>query len=61
LKIKPKFSIEDLAVRIKSNDEYLGYLAWAEVYLTRPEKVDFGLSVLKELVDYYPNNMEAYL
>jgi len=34
LKIIPKFKVEDIAVRIKENDPYIGYLAWAEIYLS---------------------------
>lgn len=34
LKVKSKFVVEDIAVRLKELDEYLGYLAWAEIYLS---------------------------
>ena len=58
LKIKSYFKPEDIAVRIKEastqNDKYLGYLAWAQIYFSKPEKKEFGISVLKEMMEYYP-------
>lgn len=61
LKVKPKFVLEDIAVRIKELDEYMGYMAWSEIYLSRKDKVEFGLSVLNELVEFYPNAIFAYI
>lgn len=62
LKIKPKFVVEDIAVWIKELDEYMGYLAWAEIYISKKDsKVEFGLSVLNEMVEFYPNLIFAYI
>ena len=55
----PKFTAEDLAVMAKDIDQYKGYLAWVEVYILRSEN-EFAINVLKELIEFYPENPEAY-
>ena len=59
LDYSPKFTAEDLAVWAKDIDQYKGYLAWVEVYLSRKEN-EFAVNVLKELIEFYPENQEAY-
>ena len=61
LKIKPRYSPEDLAVKIKENNEFLGYLAWAEVKFQDKKTVQFGINILQELVMRFPNNLETYI
>lgn len=38
-----KRKARDFALRIKNADEYMGYLAWAEIYVSLPEKRDLGI------------------
>ena len=61
LKIQAKFKVEDIAVRIKEKDTYIGYLAWAEIYPSRKDKQDFGLNVINELLETYPSKLQAFL
>ena len=58
-KIKPKFAAEDLAVMIKQANDYKGYVSWSEIYICRG-KTKFATDVIEELIDYYPDNPEAY-
>ena len=46
---------------IKKADEYVGYLAWAEVYLSTKDKREVGIQVLEDLVRDHPNRPQAYL
>lgn len=39
LGISPFKNVEDFASKLMSNNKYLGYLGWAEVYLHTPTKV----------------------
>lgn len=56
---KPEFTAEDLAVWAKEVNEYKGYLAWAEIYIKRGD-IKFAKEVLEELIEFYPENPEAY-
>jgi hypothetical protein len=39
----------------------MGYLSWAEIYLSKKDKVDFGLSVLNEMIEFIPQQFFAYI
>jgi hypothetical protein len=47
-----------LASWAKEADNYKGYLAWVLIYIKR--KKDLAMDVLEELVEFYPENPEAY-
>lgn len=59
VKMIPKYHPEDLAVLIKEADDYKGYIAWAHIYISR-DNIEFASNILDELIDFYPNNIEAY-
>ena len=59
IKLKPRYAAEDLALWIKEANDYRGYLAWSEVYITRG-KTKFATEVLEELIEFYPGNPEGY-
>ncbi len=46
---------------IKDIDEYLGYVAWAKIFLFVSEKRTMMAEVLVELVMKFPSDPEAYL
>lgn len=52
-------TVEDIAVWIKSINEYKGYIAWAEIYFGRGDS-EFTIQTLEELIQIYPENPEAY-
>jgi len=45
---------------IKDIDEYLGYIAWAKIFLFVSEKWNMMAEVLVELVMKFPSYPEAY-
>jgi hypothetical protein len=61
LQIEIKHCPEEYALKIKEMDNYLGYLAWAEIYLATKKTEKFGRNVLRELVKEYPSQPEGYL
>lgn len=56
-----KKNLEDYATKLSDHNKYLGYLAWAEIYLQIPARVDDGRNVLRDLIKEYPNYPHAYL
>jgi hypothetical protein len=38
-----KKKARDFALKTKKVDEYMGYMAWAEIYISLPDKRDLGL------------------
>lgn len=58
LELEPVYSPEDLASWAKEADNYKGYLAWVLIYIKR--RKDLAMDVLEELVEFYPENPEAY-
>eukprot|EP00826_Nyctotherus_ovalis_P043530 TRINITY_DN4595_c0_g1_i5.p1 TRINITY_DN4595_c0_g1~~TRINITY_DN4595_c0_g1_i5.p1 ORF type:complete len:407 (-),score=128.39 TRINITY_DN4595_c0_g1_i5:1287-2507(-) len=63
LKVKPKNKAEAYSYQIKRIDEYLGYIAWTEMYTYSSDttKLNDCKDVLRELVTNYPGRPEAYL
>jgi hypothetical protein len=55
LGVKFKKKAKDYAVLIKKADEYMGYMAWAEIYLSQNEKKEVGIQVLQDLIKDNPN------
>jgi len=43
LGVKFKKKAKDYAVLTKKMDEYMGYLAWAEIYISQNEKKEIGI------------------
>jgi hypothetical protein len=43
LDYKFKLQSKDYANQIKKLDDYMGYMAWAEIYLSNPQKKDLGV------------------
>jgi len=71
VRLTPKCSPEDIALMIKQADTYKGYLAWAEICVSREKSQNnkmflpkgnkrFAVEVLEELIEFYPENHEAY-
>ena len=58
-KYKPRYQAEDIAVKVKNGDNYKGYLAWTELYVAKGN-TEFAIQVLEELIEYYPENPDAY-
>lgn len=48
--LKFKKKAKDFALRIQKIDVYMGYLAWAEIYISQPDKRDLGIQVLEDLI-----------
>jgi len=61
LKLRFKKSAKDFALKIATVEKYLGYMAWAEIYIADPSKRHLGLEVLSELVTQEPTRPQAYL
>lgn len=61
LKLRFKKSAKDFALKIAGIEKYLGYMAWAEIYIADPAKRQLGLEVLNELVNQEPTRPQAYL
>lgn len=59
--IKYKKKAKDYAQMMKKADEYMGYLGWAEIYISSKEKREVGIQVLEDLVRDNPNRPQAYL
>lgn len=59
--IKFRKKAKDYAQTLKKADEYIGYLAWAEIYISTTEKREVGIQVLEDLVKENPNRPQAYL
>ena len=57
----PKKKSKDYALKIQKANKYLGYIAWAEIYLNDPEKIQLGIDVLEDLTQEYPQQPHAYL
>lgn len=53
--LKFKRKAKDYALKIKVFDEYMGYLAWAEIYVSMPEKRELGIQVLEDLIKDNPD------
>ena len=49
------------AAKIKKIDEYFGLLAWSEILLKSENEKNNGECILKELIEVYSQNPEAYL
>lgn len=56
----PSASPEDYAIRIKHLNQYLGYLAWVEVYESLG-KLEDAEDVLIDLIQTYPKFPHAFL
>lgn len=63
LKVKTKNKAEAYSYQIKRIDEYLGYIAWTEMYTYTSDttKLNDCKDVLRELIINYPGRPEAYL
>jgi len=63
LKVKAKNKAEAYSYQIKRIDEYLGYIAWTEMYTYSSDtsKLNDCKDVLRELIVSYPARPEAYL
>jgi predicted Zn-dependent protease len=59
--VKFKKKAKDQAQLIKKADEYFGYLAWAEIYVSTKDKREVAIQVLEDLTRDYPNKPQAYL
>jgi len=61
LKIASRKKPQDYGLKIQKVNKYLGYVAWAEIYLNRKDKRELGLEVLQELIKENPEQPYAYL
>lgn len=48
--LKFKKQAKDFALKIKKLDPYMGYMAWAEIYISQPDKRSLGIQVLEDLI-----------
>lgn len=49
------------ASKIMKQNKYMGYIAWAEIYLRDKKKFNLGNDVLNDLISEYPKHPHAYL
>ena len=49
------------ASKIMKRNKYMGYIAWAEIYLRDKKKFKLGNDVLNDLISEYPKHPHAYL
>ena len=61
LRLVPKREAEEYALRLKKESQYMGYIAWAEVNLSREKKREFGIRILKDVSEEYKERPHAYL
>lgn len=61
LKLRFPKKAEDFALDIQKIDKYLGYIGWAEIYIGNREKRKLGVDVLRDLIEEFPQNSQAYL
>ena len=53
--LKLKNLAKDFALLISKIDPYIGYIAWAEIYLSQDKKKDLGVQVLEDLIKDHSN------
>jgi hypothetical protein len=56
-----KKKARDFALKIQKLDSYLGYLAWAEIYISQRSKRKLGIQVLEDLIRDQSQQPQAYL
>ncbi|CDW77883.1 ras-2 protein [Stylonychia lemnae] len=52
---------QDYALKIQKLDSYMGYMAWAEIYISQREKRQLGIQVLLDLIKEHNERPQAYL
>ena len=58
--VTPVAPPEEYACRIRNLHQYLGYIAWSEVYESTGE-LDKVEEILSDLMDIYPKHPHAFL